>query len=63
TGMLNADPLNESGSGLPPVFEKLAEKFDLDKDDVADFLEDFKEERKIEIQYQWQRILDSWRYT
>ena len=40
TGILSADPLVKSDNGYPPFLERLAERFDLDIDEVMDFIED-----------------------
>jgi hypothetical protein len=56
TSELNADPLEEGE--YPPFVERLAERFDLDKDEVMDFLEELREERKAEMEARFEEKLD-----
>jgi hypothetical protein len=56
TGSLNADPLEEGE--YPPFVERLAERFDLDEDEVMEFLEELKEERKAEMEARFEERLD-----
>jgi len=56
TGTLNADPLEDSG--YPPLAEKFAERFDLDPDEVMDFMEELKEERRAEMEAKFEEKLD-----
>ena len=46
-GTLNADPLDNSENGHPLFLERLAERFDLDIDEIMDFMKELREEKKI----------------
>jgi hypothetical protein len=55
TGSLNADPLEDE---YPPFVERLAERFDLDKDEVMDFMEELREEKGKEMEARFEEKLD-----
>jgi hypothetical protein len=56
TGTLNADPL-EDGE-YPPFVERFAERFDLDPDEIMDFMEELKEEKAAEMEAKFEERLD-----
>ncbi|MCD4669586.1 MAG: hypothetical protein K8S14_03995 [Actinomycetia bacterium] len=58
TGELNADSLENNGSGHAPILERIAEKFGLDIDEVKDFLEELKKERRSGIEERFEERLD-----
>jgi hypothetical protein len=55
-GTLNAEPL-EDGE-YPPLVERFAERFDLDPDEVMDFMEELREEKKAEMEARFEEKLD-----
>jgi len=56
TGILNAEPLED---GEYPLFvERFAERFDLDPDEIMDFMEEFKEEKAAEMEAGFEEKLD-----
>ncbi len=55
---LSAEPLENNGSGHAPILERIAEKFDLDIDEVKDFLEELKEERRAGAKERFEERLD-----
>ncbi len=56
TGTLNAEPL-EDGE-YPPLVERFAERFDLDPDEIMDFMEELREEKKAEMEARFEEKLD-----
>jgi len=56
TGTLGAEPLEEGE--YPPLVERLAERFGLDKDEIMDFLEQLKDEKSLEMEERFQDRLD-----
>lgn len=58
TGILNADPVNGDENDSFTFAERLAERFDLDKDEVADFMEELREEKKAEMDERFEKKLD-----
>jgi polyhydroxyalkanoate synthesis regulator phasin len=56
TGTLNADPLDDGG--YLPMVERFAERFDLDPDEVMDFVEELREERIAEMEANFEEELD-----
>ena len=57
-GTLNADPLDNSENGHPLFLERLAERFDLDIDEIMDFMKELREEKKIEMEAKFEEKLD-----
>jgi hypothetical protein len=56
TGTLNADPL-EDGE-YPPLAEKFAQRFDLDLDEVMDFMQELREEKRAGMEVKFEEKLD-----
>jgi hypothetical protein len=56
TGTLNAEPLVDGE--YPPLVERFAERFNLDPDEVMDFIEELKEEKKVEMETRFEEKLD-----
>jgi hypothetical protein len=56
TGTLNAEPL-EDGE-YPPLVERFAERFNLDPDEIMDFMEELKEEKAAEMEAKFEEKLD-----
>lgn len=57
TSEISADPLN-NGSGHSPLLERIAERFDLDIDEVTDFVEELREERRAGMEERFEERLD-----
>lgn len=58
TNELSADPLEDNGSGHALIPERIAERFDLDIGEVADFIKELKEERRASIEERFEERLD-----
>ena len=58
TGTLNADPLDNNKNGHPLFLERLAERFDLDIDEITDFMEELREEKRIEMESRFEEKLN-----
>lgn len=56
TGTLGAEPLKEGE--YPPLVERFAERFNLDKDEILEFLEELKEEKRLEMEQRFEERLD-----
>jgi len=61
TGTLSTDLLEkgelEKVENIP-LIEKLAERFDIDKDEIMDFMEELKEEKRTEMEKRFEESLD-----
>jgi len=58
TNELSADPLEDNRSSYAPILERIAERFDLDIDEVADFIDELKEERRAGMEERFEERLD-----
>lgn len=58
TNEISADPLENNGSGHSPLLERIAERFDLDIDEVTDFVEELKEERRAGMEERFEERLN-----
>jgi len=57
TNEISADSLEDNGSGHVLILERIAERFDLDIDEVADFIEELKEERRASMEERFEERL------
>jgi RNA processing factor Prp31 len=57
-GELNAQTNEDAGDEYPLLVERFAEKFDLDREEVMDFLDELKDERKTDAQERFEERLD-----
>ena len=58
TAEIDAQPNEEIDSGYPLLVERFAERFDLDPDEVMEFLEELKEERIASTEEKFEERLD-----
>ena len=57
-GEINAQASEETKSEYPLLVERFAQKFDLDKDEIMDFLDELKEERIADAEDRFEERLD-----
>ena len=57
-GEINAQASEETESEYPLLVERFAQKFDLDKDEIMDFLDELKEERIADREDRFEERLD-----
>jgi len=57
-GEINAQTSEEADSEYPLLVERFAQKFDLDQDEIMDFLDELKEERIAEAKDRFEERLD-----
>ncbi len=58
TNEISADPLEDNGNGQLSLLERIAERFDLDIDEVTGFAEELKEERRAGMEERFEERLD-----
>ncbi len=58
TNEISADPLEDNENGQLSLLERIAERFDLDIDEVTDFIEELKEERRAGMEERFEERLD-----
>lgn len=63
TSELSAGPLENNGNSHSPLLERIAEKFDLDIDEVKDFLRELKEERKVGMEERLDELVEDGKIT
>ncbi len=58
TNEISADPLEDNENGQLSLLERIAERFDLDIDEVTDFVEELMEERRAGMEERFEERLD-----
>jgi len=57
-GEINAQASEEDETGYPLFVERFAQKFDLDQDEIMDFLDELKEEKRADGEERFEERLD-----